>query len=115
MRYSRTWHENFAGRAYSPPARKPEKMVKGLDDAMPYGKHKGMRLGPLCRLEPAYVHFLVNDGRLAATAAICHEIQRGYDAEARRLTQEHGAVRAGRFLYVLNAIAPKRGPSPSCP
>lgn len=88
-------------------------MTKTLEDTMPYGKYKGWQVGRLCRLEPGYVHFLVNSGQMTATAAICNEIQKGYDAEAKCQTQAQGAMQAGRYLFVWNPIIPKQAPSPT--
>lgn len=86
-----------------------------LDELWSRGRYKGkkMSIGRLCKLDPSYAHWLVRSGQLAATPEVCAAIQEGYNHEAQRKTQEHGARRAGRNLFVWNTFTPEKGPDPT--
>jgi hypothetical protein len=90
--------------------RKPFRLTR--EDVMFFGKFRGMKIGPLCMHEPGYVHRLVKEGVIVATAEICESIQRGYDLQANKLSMEYGPTGPARDSKWI-PITPQKGPEPT--
>lgn len=78
------------------------------DSQMQFGKHKGLHISRVCQLYPNYMHWLIRDGVVKATAPICALIQEGYDARARELRAEFGSAK-----HNYTPITPEQAPTPT--